>query len=673
MTRRQTQFQPDETGTIDYAALTDAEQAAMDAGVHYARAHDIRQPGETYCSAVTAARRAILFRILGSLARECPDGLPTPVTVDTDDPVVPERLRAGMDWTGLLRRVPDVCDTPRTLLVPFPETEMFLVAPIRAVRGFERFQFGDRAFKCDGASMTPAGSPESVVKLVDSEGVFPTEAAARAARKQVGDSVANLALALVARRIRWRELDGTPTPAATDYPTELFDRLVVSGHPLHPGAKTRRGMSPVAAFGAAPEFTSSVELEFVAVQSDWTRCESVDGRACTEHLYGQFPGLRAAVSDAVPGESDEYTIFAVHPWQLRNVVYDRYADARADGVVVPVTGYSRPAAPLLSLRTLSTRPWVADSTPPLHLKLPLDVQTTSAVRTLSPQAALTGPRVSELLGTLCDRESFDSFGVVEELAAACYHPPGDPHVEGEGYDDARNLGTLVRQAPSTHPIVSEDDAVVTAASLLSRPPNGAQSVLSALLESFADQTTHRNPADAFLQAYLDAVVPGPLSLLVAHGVGFEAHLQNTSVVFDGGRPTAALIGDFGAIRLHEPRAPDEVRPYPGSDVYTSDPAVVRRELWNTLFQHHLGELIGRLSTTTRLEPEACWSAVRQTCERVFDRLAADDRIPRDRVRADRASLFDDRMQHLSMTETWFRDAEEYCLTTVPNPLAAADH
>lgn len=664
MTRRQTEFEPDGTASIGYTALTDTERAAMDAGIYYAREHDVgHTPGETYCSAVEEARSAVLFRILGSLAREDPTGIPTPVVVETDEPTVPEELRTGIIPADISGRVLEQFDTQQALLFPFPANETVLAAPLEEVRGFDRFRFGDQSLQVDGTSVAAVGSPESVIEFVADEGFFPTATAASHARKQVGDSVANTALGLLARRVLWDRFDGTPIPAETDCPTELFDRLVVSGHPLHPGSKTRQGMSPVAGFGAAPEFTASIDVRFVAVRSDHVRGESVDDQTVSDHLYGQFPGLRQAVDEVVPGECDEYTVLAVHPWQLRTVIADRYAAARSKGIIVPVAGYSQPVAPLLSLRTVSTQPTAADGAQ--HLKLALDVQTTSSVRTLSPQAALTGPRVTGLLETVCDRESFDSFGVIPELAAACYHPPDGPHVDGEGYDDARNLATLVRRDPSTHHLVDDGEAVITAASLLSRPPNGDQSVLSALLETIDDQ----EPARAFLRAYLAVVIPGPLRLLVTHGVGFEAHLQNTSVVFDGGRPTAALMGDFGAVRLHEERTPERVRCYPDSEVYTSDMSVVRRELWNTLFQHHLGEIIGRLSATTELTAEECWVMVRDTCEQVFERLAADDRTPTSWVQADRSSLFDRRLEHISMTETWFKDADDYCLTTVPNPLS----
>ena len=254
------------------------------------------------------------------------------------------------------------------------------------------------------------------------------------------------------------------------------------------------------------------------------------------------------------------------------------------------------------------------------------------------------------------------------------HPDEGPHTTGERYDDARNLSALARQHPEDHRLVGPEETAVTAASLLARPPAGQQAVLSALLDCYGSglsATDRSEVAIAFLEAYLDAVVTGPLTLLVKHGIGFEAHLQNSYVVFDDGRPTASLMSDFGAIRLNEQRLDlGSLQPYPGADIFTTEMEPVRTELWNTLFQHHIGELVGRLVATEPVSASACWSVVRQACERVFDQLRGDAVAPH-RIDADRESLFGPRMAHISLTESWIRDGDGYCQTTVPNPLATA--
>lgn len=53
---------------------------------------------------------------------------------------------------------------------------------------------------------------------------------------------------------------------------------------------------------------------------------------------------------------------------------------------------------------------------------------------------------------------------------------------------------------------------------------------------------------AFLEAYLDVLLPEPLLLLSRYGISLDTHLPNTRMVFDQDAvPTAALFRDLGGI------------------------------------------------------------------------------------------------------------------------------
>ena len=49
----------------------------------------------------------------------------------------------------------------------------------------------------------------------------------------------------------------------------------------------------------------------------------------------------------------DYELLPVHPWQLRRILPDRYADALARGRLIAIPGAQIRARPLLSLRTLA--------------------------------------------------------------------------------------------------------------------------------------------------------------------------------------------------------------------------------------------------------------------------------------------------------------------------------
>lgn len=671
---------------LDHAALTDHERRVVPAASYYARQHDLSTPAdEAYRRELVAARRSILARLLGGLARDAPQGMPDPVTVDSTawPPDGIDDLPGVQDPATLQSRLPDPGDADQLLLVRFPSDDGTVVAPVRARRAYDRYQFGHWAVTCRPDGIEPVGSPEAVVSLLEREGVVPSAADAERFRSEVGESVANLALARLGRRVLWADQDGPLTPTdgetrPTADATAFFDRLVVGGHPIHPGAKLRRNMSATEALSFAPEFTGSVQLRFVAIDDEYALSVTDGGASLTERLYESFPGLTSATAAVVPPtrDPDDYVVVPVHPWQFSHVVPERYADARRDGHVVPISSYTRSVSPLLSLRTVVPDPAETVSATPPHLKLAIGVQTTNAVRTLSPSVVADGPQTSQLLQRTCEAESFERFGVRPEPAATCYYPPDGLHCEGDGYDDVRHLGGLLREHPALHALVDDGECAVTAASLLSCPPPDDQSVLSALLDTYGDSSATANRTETvvgFLRAYLDAVLPGPLTLLVKHGIALEPHLQNTDVVFDDGRPVAALVGDFGDISLCEPRLDDaSIDPYPGADVLTQDPAAAREKLWYALFQNHLGELLCRLATTEPVSEAECWALVRGRCERVFNRLASERVIPDERIAADRDSLFEPRLVHKPLTAMRIQDADEWPQTTVANPLSDAD-
>src|SRR5690606_16989170 len=131
-------------------------------------------------------------------------------------------------------------------------------------------------------------------------------------------------------------------------PLAYLEQSVVDGHPLHPGARTRLGLSADEVRAYAPEHRPApVRLREVAVPPDrW-------------YGVGSPPRLW------------------LHPWQ-----HDRLRDQHP---WLSTVEREVPARPLLSLRTLA----VVDD-PGHHVKTSVDIQMTSAVRTVSPASIHNG-------------------------------------------------------------------------------------------------------------------------------------------------------------------------------------------------------------------------------------------------------------------------------------------
>ncbi len=439
-----------------------------------------------------------------------------------------------------------------------------------------------------GLALDLAGEPyDDPARLVAALPLGPYTARLAA---EVADSVANLTLARAAQP----PPDGGP-PALVRYAGPglvALEQCVVDGHPLHPLCRTRIGLSPAEVRAYAPEHRPLVHLRVYAVpERDWLSTGS-----------GLPPRL------------------LVHPWQAEYVL-DRHPALRPTGETVP-------ARPLMSLRTLALGPgW--------HVKTAVDVQMTSAVRTVSPAAVHNGPVVSALLADLGARAGI---GMLREVAAGTVLVDGQP---------CRSLAMVRRQAPVPPP----GCALLPLAALAAPSPATGRPLLSeAVTLGYPDR-----PAD-FAADLVRLLLP-PLLRLLQRGAALEAHGQNTLVLLDGGRPVRLYYRDVGGVRLSPTRlgaAAPELR----GDLATDDPVVLRTKLFGALAVV-IGELAATLGREYGTDPAAVWAVAGQVVRRAVGAGCADAAAllgPVLPVKATTAM----RLAADPLADLW---------TTVPNPIA----
>lgn len=681
---------------------TDAERDAFAAATQYVETIDLAEPPETaYLEALPAARSIVTRRLLRGLLRGAPDALSepercTPTAAATTARRKVPTLEETIQTNGSLS-VPDTCD--RVALLPFPESRTVLCAPIDGSYGYGRLRLAEPTVRLTTDGIETLDHPIDVVELVRRSGGFCDADQAKRIERELAESTANLALARVGRRAHRAAvepdetvlgLDRHPDPTAdgavstgttddavglagADAPAAL-ERLVTDGHPLHPSAKIRRGMSAPAGVTYAPVFTDAIDLRFVAVDTNRARETSIDDRSLTDRLYASFDGLGDAVARAVPGDPSEYAVIPVHPWQFVHELPNRYESQRADGTVVPVPEFTHPATPLLNLRTVVPYPSEGATAPP-HCKLAIGVQLTNVERTVSPQAVHNGPRVTQLLREIAATEGFSRLGFHPEPAATCYYPPDGPHVEGDTYDDVRHLSGLLRSTPRSHRLVGDDARVVPAAVLVAESPATGEPLVREAVEEYATATETTDLAAAtrsFVDAYVAAVVPDQLHLLSTYGIALESHLQNSAVIFENGRPIGTLVRDFGGIRIHEERLAargHSIELYPDSDLEADGERDCYRKLYYALFQNHLTELIVALADATPIEASDCWAIVRERCRSTFEAIRSEAAVPERWVDRDAAALFAEPATHKALTTMRLRGKRhEYVTSAVSNPI-----
>lgn len=417
-----------------------------------------------------------------------------------------------------------------------------------------------------------------------------------------------------------------------DSPLVGFEQLIVDGHPLHPAAKSRLGMSAADALRYAPESGAAFPLPLVAVARE--AASGADGQGSAEPgdrnaglaaaeavLSKAFPAAvaaaRAELADA-GRDPDRYILLPVHPHQRDHALPKLHGDALSAGLVVPLA-VTLPARALLSTRTLAVRE--PGSPAGLHIKTALEVQITSAVRGVSFQAVHNSPRLSLLLEKIAAEEpGMRSFTVCRELAGVCLVP-----TEQAGADRSarrRSLGAVLREDPET--LLAPGEVALPVAALLARSPLTGQTVIHDVVTELAGGNMSRADAGkTWLRRYLELIVPPVLTLLTRYGIALEAHPQNTLLALRGGLPNRVLVRDLGSIRVLSSRLARRghtVTLTPGSALHASDVGTLRSKLYFALFGHQLGELVPALAKAGSCPEQALWPLVRDVCQQAFIRL-----------------------------------------------------
>ncbi|MBX6721668.1 MAG: RhbF-like rhizobactin siderophore biosynthesis protein [Dactylosporangium sp.] len=438
-----------------------------------------------------------------------------------------------------------------------------------------------------------------------------------AVREELADATVNLALALARRSLVERELLERARAAAApdmvaltaeldpDERTIAFERLAVTGHNLHPCARTRLGwdVPDVLAHDLESPVTS---VGFLAVRRDLHVGDEVAG-----HLVGDLERALAAARV----DPRRFVVTPVHPWQRRHVLGGRYADLYADGALVPLD-LDVPALVTAALRTLLV-PSAAR-----FVKLSLDIQVTSTRRTISVASTRNGPTLSRLLPELI---ADDRVVLLTEPAGSAVVAPACP----PGAARERDLATIVRCGLSGR--LPGGEVAVPGTALPARDPLTGATVLAGLVDRSGLS------APAFVTRYAQVLLPPVLRLATRHGIGLEAHLQNCILTFVDGVPHRLVLRDLAGLRVHTPRLARS-RPvvfWPGSATVTGDADVMLAKVSYTALQAHLGEVILQLAASHGLDEAAAWSAVRSVVDDVYAELAAEPGLT-DQARADHA-------------------------------------
>ncbi len=353
---------------------------------------------------------------------------------------------------------------------------------------------------------------------------------------ELDNSVANLALA---REATASQRDDSPPDSLVH-----FEQSIVDGHPLHPCARTRMGLTADEVLAYAPEHHPTVRLRRIVVP---------------EH---RWHGV------------NHPPLLLMHPWQ-----HDRLADEQPwlSRVVEEV-----PARPLMSLRTLALGNGE-------HVKTALNVQMTSAVRTVSPESIHNGHHLSRLVAGI----AVPGFDILPDIGGGAAIVDGEPD---------RRLAMVRRVMPALTPgeVVLPLAALGTAGDAgAGTPPTVARLVHSG----------YGGDPYALVTGLAGTLLP-PVFALLERGIALEAHGQNVLGVLRDGRLTRVLYRDFGGVRV----SPDRLRrhgiepPPLLGDVPSDDLQVLRTKVLASAVATVLGDVIATLHRWG-LDEQRAWDGV----------------------------------------------------------------
>jgi siderophore synthetase component len=549
-----------------------------------------------------------------------------------------------------------------TLRVPLPASGTSLLVPVRywSPTGWHRLGLPRLA---DAPEQAPPADAVTVAALLTRESPTTRTPASTGGVElvaRVADSVRRTSTFVRERR---KDPDDGP---------DLFltaEQALVLGHPLHPAAKSREGLSEAEAALYSPELRGSFRLHWLAVapsllatDSAWTeRGRPVAAAQLTRRLAGAGLPL-----------PDGFTALPLHPWQLREVRHlPETAPLFDAGLLQDLGAHGSPWHPTSSVRT------VHRSGAPAMLKLSLGLRITNSRRENLRKELHRGAEVHRLLRRGLSREwqaAHPGFDIVRDPAWLAVDGPGGDPVRGidvvirhnpfsPGHDVACIAG-LVSPRPRARAATTEDrpdrDGRDGYRAYADRPEPGSlypaspemaspypaspypaspypaspypgspypgspgadrpvwRSRLAEVVTRLAARTGRPRGAVAaewFLR-YLEHVVRPVLWLDGEAGIALEAHQQNTLVLLDGdGWPAGGRYRDNQGYYFRESRRAELDARLPGigaySDTFVSDEVTDERFAYYLAINNVLG-LIGAFGSQRLADERLLLAAFRR--------------------------------------------------------------
>ncbi|RIP37527.1 sialic acid synthase [Staphylococcus gallinarum] len=564
--------------------------------------------------------------------------------------------------------------TSQVLRIDFPTSTCTLIAPITGQHAFDRIDVSGPFYFEKAGVITRVLHPKEILDCILIEAPELNNAASAQFLEDINNSVANMAIAVSFQHHTLSE-QTLPLWQLIEHHTDSYlrsEQAVVEGHPLHPGAKLRKGMTPDTAINYSSEFAQPIPLKFILIDKQLARTSTLT-HDFNDVVYKLFNGLYDHALETIGADKiDNYYVMVVHPWQFNEIIVKDYAQELKSQAIIPLS-YRLNYFAGLSFRTLM--PELPVTSP--HIKLSTNVHITGEIRTLSEQTTTNGPKVTHILNDIKDKDPlFHNIHAetIDELAGIHFYNDNDSTIIKTLRSE--QLGTLFRR--NIYELIDEDVTPIIPSSLVANYPNNSEAPIISLIKKYRLSHGFDNFEAASIQwfkYYGQALIDVAIPLLVKYGIALEAHLQNSIVAFNNdGSLNTLYVRDFEGLRIDEPYL--NSIGYSTEDfhekslILTDKSQTVFNKVFYSSIQNHLGELIvavSKYSTSIDIE-QKIWHVISDMIETKLAQIEQTHIAP-ERVAKFREIIFAEKIDYKCVTTMRLEDeADYYTYVQVENPL-----
>lgn len=562
----------------------------------------------------------------------------------------------------------------KLLSIAFPKLNKTLYATITGEHAFDRLDVQGPFYIEHNGSYNRVQHPNEILNIILTISPELDNEASTQFYEDLNNSVTNMAIALSYQAYTLennkKSLYDLIINSEDSYLSS--EQFVIEGHPIHPGAKLRKGMTPETVINYSAEFGNAISLQFILIHKSIAKAQTYIEEE-NDLLFRMFEGLKAAVMNHVGRDQiNQYYVMVVHPWQYDHILLQEYKAELNTKKVIPID-YQQSYYAGQSFRTLM--PKYPEKLP--HIKLSTNVHITGEIRTLSEQTTINGPQVTRILNDIKQNDSLFKHinaDTIDELAGIHFYNSLDETTIRTKRSE--QLGTLFRT--NIYQLIKNDTTPIIPSALVTSTIYNDEPLIVSLIKKYKEKNklpTFEIAALSWIQQYSQALIDITIPLYVKYGIALEAHLQNSIATFtEDGLLDTLYIRDFEGLRIDQMHLNkmgySTAKFHEKSLILSDQPQTVFNKVFYSSIQNHLGELIVSITKSSEHSnfETQLWQLIRDILIAKL-KVIANDIDDQQRVENIKSILLAPKIDYKCVTTMRLTDeADYYTYIKVSNPL-----